>query len=368
MKRIIIIPASNVASIAYNFFISNKLNDKIDILLKYNDWMKYDNKIEKSYKSIIENENEQGIDEIFDIIKTSLPVKVVDDINNQVINEISTVTTESLPVKVTDDNDNQVINEITTVTIESLPVKVDNDNDNQVIDEISTVTIESLPVKVDNDNQVIYKISNVTKTSVSKKIYNEKKTKLKKKMICDYLTNIINKSVLKPTEKDVKNEIKIFTESSKIKNNLKKELVSTINKQRGSDKESEILNFIETTNKIKIVDKNNKLYKKFLLEFEYKNCINKVKIIGRIDGIEDNCLIEVKNRTYRIFNNIPDYDKIQIEMYFFLLENINTCKFIQRYDNDYKIIIYDHDPFLLESIKINLINSLKDFLDLYLNN
>ena len=45
-----------------------------------------------------------------------------------------------------------------------------------------------------------------------------------------------------------------------------------------------------------------------------------IYICGKIDGIENNELIEVKNRRNRLFEFIPLYEQIQTEVYFRLTD------------------------------------------------
>ena len=54
-----------------------------------------------------------------------------------------------------------------------------------------------------------------------------------------------------------------------------------------------------------------------------------INIGGRIDGLtEDNQLIEMKNRQFRIFPQVPIYEKVQLHVYMYLLDK-DDCQLIQ---------------------------------------
>ena len=57
-----------------------------------------------------------------------------------------------------------------------------------------------------------------------------------------------------------------------------------------------------------------------------------IYICGKIDGIENNSLIEIKNRRNRLFEFVPLYEKIQTEIYF-RLTNLTHGKLIQNYND-----------------------------------
>jgi hypothetical protein len=78
--------------------------------------------------------------------------------------------------------------------------------------------------------------------------------------------------------------------------------------------------------------------------------IYNIYICGKIDGIIDNTLIEIKNRRNRLFEFIPVYEQIQTEIYF-RLTNLENGKLIQNYNNTTsEFLIYKNDE-LWSSIK-----------------
>ena len=153
----------------------------------------------------------------------------------------------------------------------------------------------------------------------------------------------ISKAILnKVSEKSVKT--KCTDESKKLQNNIENNLKKVmknknidkvnqyltghINKTRGIVNENKIIEKYEKKNNTKIKDNNSKLYKMKLFDID----IHSIYICGKIDGIENNSLIEIKNRRNRLFEFIPLYEKIQTEIYF-RLTNLTQGKLIQNYND-----------------------------------
>ena len=103
-------------------------------------------------------------------------------------------------------------------------------------------------------------------------------------------------------------------------------LTGHINKTRGIVNENKIIEKYEKKNNTTISENNSKLYKMKLFDIEGHS------IYGKIDGIENNKLIEIKNRRNRLFTFIPLYEKIQTEIYF-RLTNLTQGKLIQNYND-----------------------------------
>ena len=74
-----------------------------------------------------------------------------------------------------------------------------------------------------------------------------------------------------------------------------------------------------------------------------------IYICGKIDGIEDNQLIEIKNRRNRLFEYIPIYEQIQIEIYL-RLTGLQTGKLIQNYNESTSEIIIKNNDTLWDDI------------------
>lgn len=54
---------------------------------------------------------------------------------------------------------------------------------------------------------------------------------------------------------------------------------------------------------------------------------------GRVDGFVDGKLVEIKNRTNRLFGCVPEYERVQVECYMRLL-GIDGCALIERLDEE----------------------------------
>ena len=84
-----------------------------------------------------------------------------------------------------------------------------------------------------------------------------------------------------------------------------------------------------------------------------------MRISGKVDGIEgmgdDQILIETKNRRRRLFDEIPEYEKVQMCIYM-KMTNIKTSKLLQYYDDEEGIIDYDYDEEFWNEIEQKLLN------------
>jgi len=171
-------------------------------------------------------------------------------------------------------------------------------------------------------------LNNVTKQSINTKKTNE--------------SRLIQNEIESNIKKVMKN---------KDTTNITKYVEGHINKNRGIKNEQTIINSYEKKNNITIKENNSKLYKMKLFSLEN----NSIYICGKIDGIEDNQLIEIKNRRNRLFEFIPLYEQIQIEIYF-RLTSLETGKLIQNYnDTTSEFIIKKNDSLwdtILDELRI----------------
>lgn len=100
-----------------------------------------------------------------------------------------------------------------------------------------------------------------------------------------------------------------------IKKDFKKSLESVTNKAFGTINEKSVIDYyMEQSGKKVICD--SKFIRKDLCV--YKDI--KWSLGGKIDGItEDNIVVEVKNRIYKLFHVMRDYEKPQIQTYMYIL-------------------------------------------------
>lgn len=130
---------------------------------------------------------------------------------------------------------------------------------------------------------------------------------------------------------------------------LKDRIEEYIRTQRGIIKEKRDINNL--TSKIK---EDNSFYKKELFSFEYNDYIYKVIVGGKIDGyVDSETILETKHRRYKLFNFIPDYEKVQIEIYLFLL-NFKKCLHVENFNGLKNEKEYIHNEVFLQEIKKEL--------------
>ena len=155
----------------------------------------------------------------------------------------------------------------------------------------------------------------------------------------------------KKLQNNIENKIKKVVKNKNI-DSVNEYLTSHINKTRGIVNENKIIEKYEKKNNTKISDNNSKLYKMKLFDIN----THSIYICGKIDGIENDQLIEIKNRKNRLFEFIPLYEKIQTEIYFRLTQ-LTTGKLIQNYNDTQSIFDIQSSDELWNTILIELIDA-----------
>lgn len=172
---------------------------------------------------------------------------------------------------------------------------------------------------------------------------NEKKTMLEE------INNQIHKSITVNSDIESKEIINEISNSE-----LREACKNIVYPARGTNKEVTDLKMLEKKTLEPVSRSQEKLYRKKLLNFQLNDKNYSIIIIGRIDGKSEDTLIETKHRMNRLFNCIPIYEKVQVEMYFFLL-GITKCKFIENFNGEQNIMYYEHSKHFLDEIKNNLV-------------
>lgn len=144
-------------------------------------------------------------------------------------------------------------------------------------------------------------------------------------------------------------------ENIKQSNSIK--LIESINKdsqiERGKFREDNALLTYEKKNNTIVRERNSKLYKKILIQFEFNDNTYDILVVGRIDGLTNECeLIETKNRRNRLFGKIPIYEKVQLELYMWFLDK-KSCIHIENYNDIQNKIIYDQNKDLFNGMVEN---------------
>jgi len=110
--------------------------------------------------------------------------------------------------------------------------------------------------------------------------------------------------------------------------------------KRGNIKEDKNLDKTQVKRNIKIDNRNTQMYEKELYKNDDKNY--KVILRGKVDGMNEEYVVETKNRTKKLFNMIPDYEKVQLNAYMFLVEK-DKALHIECYNEDQNSVEYDFD-------------------------
>ena len=110
--------------------------------------------------------------------------------------------------------------------------------------------------------------------------------------------------------------------------------------KRGNIKEDKNLDKTQQKRNIVIDSRNSQMYEKELyIDPEGKYV---VFLRGKVDGMNDEYVVETKNRTKRLFNMIPDYEKVQLNAYMFMTGKEKALH-IECYNDDQNSIEYDFD-------------------------
>ena len=99
---------------------------------------------------------------------------------------------------------------------------------------------------------------------------------------------------------------------------LESSVKQDIRMKRGNIKENSNLDKTQAKRNIIIKERNSKMYEREL----YNDSEGKFNIVikGKVDGMNDDIVVETKNRTKRLFNSIPEYEKVQLNSYMFLTD------------------------------------------------
>lgn len=85
----------------------------------------------------------------------------------------------------------------------------------------------------------------------------------------------------------------------------------------------------------------------------YKN----IRLVGYIDGrTENGRIVEIKNRQNRLFGRVPEYERIQVQVYM-KLTGTHTCMFIEQYKDKTNEFVIEFN----ESDWQNIFRDLKSF-------
>ena len=266
-----------------------------------------------------------------------------------------------VPIK----DDNEIVKNITkknNLNLEKEIKKCINSKDVTELDNNKKSIIKKVDDKKKENKKIIENFINNIDTIKTDK----KKVESMKKKILKNFDNKKNKSEVKKILENLdelknnKNNIikKLENETKEEKKELKKNLDSLGNRNFGINHENQVLRLFEEKRGIRVME-DTKFYKRNLFSTESL----KWMIGGRIDGItEDGTIIEIKNRIYRLFYRLRDYERIQIQTYMYIFRAENGVLVESRNGNINMI-----DVEFNEAKYENIINKIKNFANFFNN-
>ena len=171
--------------------------------------------------------------------------------------------------------------------------------------------------------------------------------------------NLADNTSLKEVENIIKKQVMVKSFDSSLSENQSKEKVDeilkampTLNKclegsvkqdlrmTRGNIKEDNNLDKTEKKCNIQITSRNSQMYEKLL----YTDPNDKFQVIlrGKVDGMNDEYVVETKNRARRLFGKIPEYEKVQLNAYMFMTGK-DKALHIECYNEDQNQTEYGFD-------------------------
>lgn len=174
--------------------------------------------------------------------------------------------------------------------------------------------------------------------------------------------NSSNVSNLKKNQEKIMQNVKIA--DKKDMELIRKSIISKTNTNFGTKYEGNSIDFYtkNTGNRVNIV---TNFFKKEL--FESNNI--KWMIGGKIDGITDNdILVEVKNRTRKLFYNLRDYEKTQVMTYLNILDlpKAHLVESLKNNKNEINIIELEYSEKYWQNQVFNKIVQFTKFFDSFL--
>lgn len=307
----------------------------------------------KINKHIIDKELKKDlINNIDKSINTSNNIKklnVNSDINNIIYNQIKNIqnSTDIYNInKTTLHNDLKNIIQNNPLLNNSKNISVLSKNINEITDIITTENNkESIKRKILSCNEINSNKLECKKKFVKTETDSEKINRIEKEQNININSKINIKSNdtkhLDNKKSDIIKSINNSKLSEKDKLDVKKSIENESNKRYGTIRENFTFNhLINIYGPNIVIDKEHKIKKLF----------NNFYIIGEIDGLLNNdTIIEIKNRTNRLFYRIYNYEKVQIIMYMYLC-SMKHSKLVENFNNQINIIDLDMDEDFLKYI------------------
>ena len=194
---------------------------------------------------------------------------------------------------------------------------------------------ESLITLSENDLKCIKKELKIDSNSTLKDV----EIMIKKQVLNKSLDGNISEDQSKKKVDDVIKSMPILNKCLEV--SVKQDL----RMKRGNVKEDKNLDKTEKKRNIKIDNRNEQMYEKEL----YIDPDRHYHIIlrGKIDGMNDDYVVETKNRTRRLFNKIPEYEKVQLNAYMYMTGK-DKALHIECYNEDQNQTEYGFDKIFWE--------------------
>lgn len=173
--------------------------------------------------------------------------------------------------------------------------------------------------------------------------------------------NATDNTVLKSYFELIYDAIEETTYYKTMKESVQKEVKSRINKKRGNKFEDKGINQYENKTKRTITDRNSEMFEKIIKREEEYTIVLRAKIDG-IDR-ENDCLIEHKNRVNELFEKIPSYEKVQLEIYMHITK-LGSCKLVQTHFEDTSEMEYIPSTKRWKIIKFGIIDCIRTIHEL----
>ena len=159
-----------------------------------------------------------------------------------------------------------------------------------------------------------------------------------------------------------KNQLLKKVESQVTDKNLKKELeksvTNVVNTSYGIKNEDNVL---------QVYSKNKQITVHKVCEFRKRKIGNNLYIGGKIDGLTQNGeIVEIKNRMYKLFNNLREYERIQLQCYIYIFK-LKKGYLVENFKDKINIIEELYDKKYMDSLIYRLIR-FEIFFDDFMNN
>ncbi|CAM9180875.1 unnamed protein product, partial [Ectocarpus sp. 12 AP-2014] len=141
---------------------------------------------------------------------------------------------------------------------------------------------------------------------------------------------LVSTAVSSETEKAATKIVERVIENVRVKDlkEVSDSVVTVVNCRRGTQNEHKGIASYENATRVKLHGKNLKFYKKCIGE---TSAGTKVCVGGRVDGLTNDKVVEVKSRRSRLFKTLPIYEKVQVQAYMFLTDK-PVAEVVQKYD------------------------------------